>query len=60
MDKYYAFRKVLEFMDDNCDVKDATMNNYAGDIVVTGTSAEDGSTVTITVNIKKEGEKDGN
>lgn len=60
MNKYYAFRKLLSFVEDNCTVTDATMNNYAGSIVITGISDEDGSTVTITVDIKKEGEKDGN
>ena len=58
MNKYFVFRKLIDFVADYCDVTDADMNNYAGDIEITGTD-EDGSTITIKV-ILKEGEKDGN
>lgn len=59
MDRFYAFKKMLAFMEDTCTVTDACMNNYAGDIVITGISDEDGSTVTISVSLKEE-ENDGN
>ena len=58
MNKYFVFRKMIDFVADYCDVTDADMNNYAGNIEITGTE-EDGSTITIKVEIK-EGEKDGN
>ena len=56
MNKYFVFRKLIDFVADYCEVTDADMNNYAGDIEITGTD-EDGSTITIKVSIK-EGEKD--
>lgn len=58
MNKYFVFRKLIDFVADYCEVTDADMNNYAGDIEITGTG-EDGSTISISVRIK-EGEKDGN
>ena len=58
MDKYSVFRYLIDFVADNYDVTDADMNNYAGDIEITGT-AEDGSTITINVSMR-EGNKDGN
>ena len=57
MNKYFVFRKLIDFVADYCEVTDADMNNYAGDIEIIGTD-EDGSTINIRVNIK-EGEKDG-
>ena len=56
INKYFVFRKLIDFVADYCDVTDADMNNYAGDIEITGTN-EDGSTITITVELK-EGNKD--
>ena len=58
MNKYFVFRKLIDFVADYCEVTDADMNNYAGDIDITGTD-EDGSTINIRVKIK-EGEQDGN
>ena len=58
INKYFVFRKLIDFVADYCDVTDADMNNYAGDIEITGTN-EDGSTITITVELK-EGKEDGN
>lgn len=58
MNKYFVFRKLLDFVADYCEVTDADMNNYAGNIEITGTD-EDGSTITIKVELK-EGETDGN
>ena len=60
--KYYAFRKLLDFVNDYCEVTDADMDNYAGEIDITGID-EDGSTIRIRVDItqaKKEEETDGN
>ena len=59
MNKYWVFRKLIDFVADYCEVTDADMNNYAGDIEILGVDEEDGSTISITVRIK-EGEKDGN
>ena len=58
MDKYFVFRHLIDFVADNYYVTDADMNNYAGDIEITGTD-EDGYTITINISIK-EGNKDGN
>ena len=57
IDKYYLFRKLMDLLSDYCDVIDADMNNYAGDIEITG-KEEDGSTITIRVSFK-EGENNG-
>ena len=57
MNKYYVFRKLIDFVADYMDVTDADMCNYSGDIEITGTDPEDGSTMTIEVTLK-EGKKD--
>ena len=59
MDRYFVFRKLMDFVADYCEVTDADMNNYADEIEIVGIDAEDGSTIRIRVEIK-EGEKDGN
>ena len=59
MNKYFVFRKLIDFVADYCEVTDADMNNYAGNIEITGTDEEDGSTITIKVELR-EGNKDGN
>ena len=56
MNKYFVFRKLIDFVADYSEVTDADMNNYAGNIEITGTE-DDGSTITIKVEIK-EAEKD--
>ena len=56
MNKYFVFRKLIDFVADYTEVTDADMNNYAGNIEITGTD-EDGSTINIRVEIK-EAEKD--
>ena len=56
MNKYFVFRKLIDFVADYCEVTDADMNNYSGDIEITGTE-EDGSTIKIKVTLK-EGEQD--
>ena len=58
MNKYFVFRKLIDFVADYCEVTDADMNNYAGAIEITGTDDE-GSTITIKVELK-EGNTDGN
>ena len=58
MNKYYAFRKLMDFVNDEYDVTEADMNNYCGDIEIHGKN-EAGATITIRVTMK-EGENDGN
>ena len=52
MNKYFVFRKLIDFVSDYCEVTDADMNNYAGDIEITGTD-DDGSKITINVKIQE-------
>ena len=54
--KYFVFRKLMDFVADYCEVTDADMNNYADDIEITGIG-DDGSTIKIKVTLM-EGEKD--
>lgn len=58
LNKYFVFRNLIDFVADYCEVTDADMNNYSGDIEITGTE-DDGSTIKIRVTLM-EGEKDGN
>ncbi len=58
VDKYYAFRKMMDFVSEHCEVTDAEMRNYSGEIEINGTDA-DGSTIRIRVRIE-EVETDGN
>ena len=58
-DKFNFFVNLMEFVNgEEFAVEDAKMSNYAGDVEVVGKGI-DGTTITITVNIK-EGNKDGN
>lgn len=57
LNKYFVFRKLIDFVADYAEVTDADMNNYAGDIEITGAD-DDGSTITISVHIEKEEKKD--
>lgn len=50
MNKYFVFRKLIDFVADYCEVTDADMNNYSGDIEITGTD-EDGATIKIKVTL---------
>ena len=52
MNKYFVFRELLNFVTDHADVTDADMNNYSGEIEITGTD-DDGSTITIKVALKE-------
>lgn len=58
LNKYFVFRKLIDFVADYCEVTDADMNNYSGDIEITGTD-DDGSTIKIKVTLE-EGNQDGN
>ena len=58
MDKYYVFRKLMDFVVDEYEVVDAEMSNYAGDIEIHGKD-ETGATIVIKVTMK-EGENNGN
>lgn len=58
MDKYYAFCKLMAFVNDEYEVTDADMNNYCGDIEIHGMN-EAGATITIRVTMK-EVENNGN
>ena len=51
MDRYYIFRKILDFVNEDFIVTDARMNDYMGDMVVEGERPE--GTITITVTPKK-------
>lgn len=57
MDRYWVFRQLLDFVADHANVVDADLNNYAGDIEITGET--EGRTITIKVSITEE-ENDGN
>lgn len=55
MDKYYMFRKLLDFVNEDFIITDARMKDYMGDMVVEGECPE--GTIIITVNPKKKEEK---
>lgn len=55
MDKYYMFRKLLDFVIEDFIITDARMKDYMGDMVVEGECPE--GTIIITVNPKKKEEK---
>ena len=55
-DRYYMFRKMLDFVNEDFVVTDARMKDYMGDMVVEGECPE--GTITINVTLKKEEQKD--
>lgn len=59
INKYFVFRKLIDFVADYCEVTDADMNNYAGDIDISGTD-DDGNTINIRVKIKQNEEAENN
>lgn len=59
LNKYFVFRKLIDFVADHCEVTDADMNNYAGETEIIGTD-DDGSTITITVRITEAKEEEEN
>ena len=58
MKKYFVFHELIEFVAKHGVVTDADMNNYAGDIEITG-KGSDGTHINIKVRIEEE-EKNGN
>lgn len=58
MDRYYIFRKLMDFIADDFEVVDADMKNYAGDIEIDGKA--DGAVIKITVEFEEEEQKNGN
>ena len=56
-DKYYAFRRLMDFVSGASKVTAATMSNYAGEIEITGVD-KDGNSITIWAEIKNSGEQD--
>ena len=57
MDKYFVFRKMLEFMADYAEVVDADMNNYNGCVMVKGETEDQTIMIEVTIQ-KKEVEQD--
>ena len=55
--RYYLFSKLLSFVNDDYEVTDADMNNYSGEIEISGKD-EEGNTITIKVRLG-EAKKDG-
>ena len=58
MNRYFVFRKMMDFVADYVEVTNAEMSNWAKEIEITGVD-EDGSTIIIKVELR-EGNKDGN
>lgn len=57
MDKYFAFRKLMDFLSDYAEITDADMNYCGNMIEIVGEN--DGEVITIDVTIeKKEGNED--
>lgn len=52
MDRYAAFRWLMDYLADHCEVTGATMNDYLGNIEVTGIDKE-GKQIRITMEIKE-------
>ena len=56
MNKYFLFRQLLDFMADHTEVTDADMDNYCGNIVITG--EDDEHVIRIEASIKGKEEKE--
>lgn len=56
MNKYFVFRNLLDFVADHAEVTDADMDNYCGNIVITG--EDDEGVIRIDVSIKSKEEKE--
>lgn len=54
MDKYWVFRQLLDFMADHAVVVDADMDNYCGDMEITGETDEQTITIKISMKDKEE------
>ena len=59
MEKYFVFRRLLDFMADYAEVVDADMDDYCHRIVITGETEDQVITIEVSIE-KKEEEKDGN
>ena len=55
MNKFWLFRKLLDFMADHTEVVDADMDNYCGNITIIGETED--QVITITVSLKDKEEK---
>ena len=58
LDKYFAFRKLMDLVSEEYTITGANMSNYAGEIEIEGIN-EVGSTITVRVTMK-EAENNGN
>lgn len=56
MSKYEVFQYLLDFLAAKYEITDADMNNYCGEIEITG--EKNGQTIKITVELKEEEKKD--
>lgn len=54
MEKYWVFRQLLDFMADHSEVVDADMDNYCGDMEITGETDDKVITIKITMKDKEE------
>lgn len=58
MDRFWLFRHLLDFMADHSEVVDADLDNYCGDIEITGET--DDQVIKVTVSFKNKEENNGN
>lgn len=58
MNKFWAFRQLLDFMADHADVIDADMNRYNGACFIKGEA--DGQIITIELTIEDKKEENNN
>ena len=56
MEKYFAFRKLMDFLADDAEIIDADLNSYKDTMQIVGEN--DQETITIEVTIKKKGESE--
>lgn len=58
MERYFAFRKLLDFMTDYAEVIDADMNNYRGGLTIVGEDDEHTITIEVSIQDKEENKYD--
>ena len=56
MEKYFAFRRLMDFVADDAEIVDADLNYYKDTMLIVGEN--DQETITIEVTIKKKGERE--
>ena len=56
MDKYFAFRKMMDFLADYAEVVDANLNTWSGGFMLKGENDEE--TITFEVTIEKKEAKE--